>query len=302
MKSWIKQELRFLIMLITVCFVSYAVAASGEVGHDHHGKGGHADSHTPGGEPPALIQIDTGSAPLKAGKSAEISFLITDRSGKAVEGLTISHERLLHVIIISEDFSSFAHIHPEDFGEITDEMKSKARFPVWYAFPKAGRYLISADTAVQDIHISNQFHVTVEGEPKAGAVVTDFSREKSFGEYDVSFKTVPEKIRVGEEITLRYEIRRNGEPVKELEQYLGAPMHLAVVMTDLNGFIHAHGDVPGSAHDHIHAGHIHGSARENFGPEIEAEVVFPKRGTYKIFSQVQHKGKVILLDFMVQVE
>lgn len=259
-------------------------------------------SHEERTNPSALIQIETGATPLIAGESAKISFLITDQRGNPADGLTISHERLLHVIIISEDFSSFAHIHPEDFGEITGAMIREARFPVWYTFPEAGRYLVSADTARGDIHVSNQFHVVVAGEPKAGPIVVDYSREKSFGEYDVSFTTVPQKIRAGEEVTLRYVIKRGGEPVRDFEQYLGAPMHLAIVMTDLNGFIHAHGDVPGSTHDHIHAGHIHGTAQGNFGPEIDAKVIFPKEGTYKIFSQVQREGEVVLLDFMVQVE
>jgi len=293
-----------LVILFILCCIPSTVMASGEAGHDH----GHSEqmgqmhSHNAGDQPPVLIEIDIGAASLMARKTAEISFLITDKHGKAVTDLAISHERLLHVIIISEDFSSFAHIHPEDVGQITDEMKKNARYSVRYVFPKAGLYLIAVDTAVQDAHVSKQFHVTVEGEPKAGLMSKDLSRKKSFGEYIVSLKIAPEKIRAGEKTVLKYEITRKGEPVKDLEQYLGVPMHLAIVMSDLNSFIHAHGDVPGSSHDHIHAGHIHGAARGNIGPEIESEMVFPKKGTYKIFSQVQHQRKVMLFDFMVQVE
>lgn len=269
--------------------------------HSHHGQRDQIYSADRSDNPTVLIQMDTGAGPLTAGKDWDIFFLITDKQGNPVENLTISHERLLHVVIISEDFSTFAHIHPEDFGQITAEMKTKARFPVRYSFPIAGRYLIAVDTSVRDSHISKQFQVTVEGEPKVGAVRQDLSAIKSFGKYAVSLKTVPERVRAGEKTILRYEISTNGQPVKDLEQYLGAPMHLAIVMTDLGSFIHAHGDTPGSSHDHIHTGHIHGAARESIGPEIEAEVVFPQKGTYRIFSQIQHRGKVMLLDFTVQV-
>jgi len=71
------------------------------------------------------------------------------------------------------------------------------------------------DTAVQDAHVSKQFHVAVGGEPKAGIMATDLSRRKSFGEYVVFLKTIPEKIHTGEKIRLLYEITKNGEPVKD---------------------------------------------------------------------------------------
>jgi hypothetical protein len=41
---------------------------------------------------------------------------------------------------------------------------------------------------------------------------------------------------------------------------------------------------------------------EKFGPKIEAAVVFPAKGIYKIFSQVERRGKVLLFEFMVDVE
>jgi hypothetical protein len=39
-----------------------------------------------------------------------------------------------------------------------------------------------------------------------------------------------------------------------------------------------------------------------FGPEIEASVIFPVKGVYKIFSEIKHQGRVRVLDFMVTVE
>ena len=39
-----------------------------------------------------------------------------------------------------------------------------------------------------------------------------------------------------------------------------------------------------------------------FGPVIESTIVFPAKGIYKVFSQVERKGKVLLFDFMVEVQ
>jgi hypothetical protein len=73
-----------------------------------------------------------------------------------------------------------------------------------------------------------------------------------------------------------------------------------VVPADLRRFIHAHGIIPGESHTAL--GHVHVESSERFGPEIDAVVVFPVKGIYKIFSQVKHRGKVILFDFMVNVQ
>jgi len=47
---------------------------------------------------------------------------------------------------------------------------------------------------------------------------------------------------------------------------------------------------------------MHAHPPKKFGPEIDAEIVFPSKGVYKIFSQASHRGKVLLFDFMVKVE
>lgn len=79
-------------------------------------------------------------------------------------------------------------------------------------------------------------------------------------------------------------------------------MHLAIVLADLKRFIHAHGVIPGEPHTHMDHMHMHAEPGEKFGPEIESVVVFPVKGVYKIFSQVDHQGTVLLFDFMVKVQ
>jgi hypothetical protein len=107
-------------------------------------------------------------------------------------------------------------------------------------------------------------------------------------------------IKAGEETSLQYTIEKDGKPVTDLNPYLGAAMHLAVVSDELKQYIHAHGTVPGEPH--AHHDHMHAKPPKTFGPEIESDVVFPAKGTYTIFSQVKHGEKVLLLEFMVNVQ
>ena len=248
----------------------------------------------------AVIDLETTPEHISAHTTATLRLSLRDHTGKTLRGLTVSHERILHVIIVSEDFTAFAHLHPEDFGAVTPKMIQDARFSVNYSFPKAGRYLIALDSAVHDLHFSKQLFIDVTGEPKMSVTETDFSRAKKSGDYVIRF-TVPEHIKAGEETTLGYFIKKDGKPVADLEPYLAALMHLAVIKTDLKNFIHAHGEAPGSPSAHP-AGHIHGTALPGFGPVIEAPITFPVKGMYHIFSEIKHQGKVIVTSFMVTVK
>jgi hypothetical protein len=160
---------------------------------------------------------------------------------------------------------------------------------------------VGIDFATEDNFFSRTFPLHVYSAPEMGRPKMDFSKQKNFDSYKVTLSTMPVDIHSGEATTLRYVIEKNGKPLTNLEPFLGASMHLAVVSEDLKVFIHAHGSVPGSPHDHHD--HMHAPPPpEKFGPEIESDVVFPAKGVYKVFSQVKHQGKVLLFDFMVKVQ
>ncbi|MGE5892535.1 MAG: hypothetical protein ACM34I_00610 [bacterium] len=291
----------FLIVFGCLSFIMTAglLSAAEEI-HHHHEDHGHLTRANSSHE--ISVRLETKPDTLETGKEATILFHLMDEDGNPLQGLTMSHDRLLHVMIISADFTGFAHIHPEDFGTITQEMKKTAGFPVRYSFPKAGRYLIALDMVVGETMVTKRLYVMVNGAPRMGAPEHNLAREKKFGDYAVQLTTDPGNIHAGEKAKLIYRITRSGEPVTDLEPYLSAPMHIAVLLADLNNFIHAHGEIPGSSSGHDPAGHVHGTVQSDFGPEIEATIVFPVRGLYKVFSEIKHRGKVILFDFMVEVE
>jgi len=250
-----------------------------------------------------IVDLETRPPEIKAGSMATVLLSIKDIDGKPLQNLTITHERLVHVIIASEDFSIFAHIHPEDFGPVTPDMKKKAEFPVPFTFPKAGRYLIAVDSAVKDISFSEHFTLDVDGEPRMAQYKKDLSQKKLFEGYEVTLSSEPKRIVAGKEATLSYVIKKNGEGVKDLEPYLSALMHIAIVQADLNNFIHTHGELPGAVEGQHHmTGHMHMTVPEKFGPGIDAHVVFPAKGLYQVFGEIKHHGKVIVTSFMVEVE
>jgi putative copper resistance protein D len=250
--------------------------------------------------PTPVVNFETEPSKITAGTPVTITVRIKDPDGRPLQGLAVSHERILHTLIIGRDMRSFAHVHPEDAGPVTGEMLKQATFPLRFTFSKAGEYLVGIDFFAGDEFYSRMFRLSVAGKPAMVGPKIDFSTRKNFGDYRVTLAASPINIRTGEETSLQYTIEKDGKPVTDLNPYLGAAMHLAVVSDNLKQYIHAHGTVPGEPH--AHSDHMHAKPPKRFGPEIEADVVFPAKGIYTIFSQVKYHDKVLLFDFMVNVQ
>jgi uncharacterized membrane protein len=286
----------FVVVLLCVAVLRHQVPAL------HYLHLAHMKTHQAGPRIEPVVSLETKPEKITAGTPVEMTIRIQDHEGKPFEGLEVMHERILHAVIIGKDLSTFAHIHAEDAGRVTEEMMKKAAFPLRFTFPKAGEYLIGLDFAASDQAYSKTFPLHVTGAPAMGEPKVDFSTTKDFGEYRVALTLSPEKVAAGEETTLKYVVEKDGKAVTDLEPYLGAAMHLAVVSADLTLFMHVHGTTPGEPHHHMDHMDMHAHPPKKFGPEIDAEIVFPSKGVYKIFSQASHRGKVLLFDFMVKVE
>lgn len=234
-----------------------------------------------------------------------------------VTELGIYHDRLLHVMIAGEDLKTYAHIHSEDLGPITEEMKKQTSFPFSYSFPKAGRYALNIDYVVSGIEYTNVVLVKVAGSPSMEPPVftppangENQPETKEFDGYQVTF-TPPKKIKAGEKVKLEYHIEKNGKPVKDLEPYLGAAMHFGLVRNDLGRFFHAHGEAsqPGSVwfqqlFGKYYKYHMH-FAPDHFGPNLIAPpqtTKFTTPGAYTIFGEFKAEGKIVTTYFTVTVE
>ena len=260
----------------------------------------HGDAHTytDSHEAEPIVRLTTDPPAISAGSPVGISISFTGEDGRPLQGLTITHERILHAVIIGKDLDVFAHIHPEDITPITPDLLEKATFPLRYTFPRTGEYLLGIDFAKDHEHYSKIFLLSVAAAPLMQEPEINLANLKTFAGYEVSFTVPGGLIIAGTATKLRYVIKRKGKEVLDLAPYLGAAMHLAIVSADLKTFIHAHGVVPGTG---PHNDHLHLSVPPEFGPEIEAEVLFPAPGFYKIFAQFKHQGEVILTSFMVDV-
>lgn len=233
------------------------------------------------------VSLSTEPSDLKPKKPVKLVFSIHDNSTKdiGINDLEIVHEKPMHLIVISEDLSFFNHIHPQPTGD-------GSVFTVDTEFPDPGKYRFYLDYSPKSVgHRLARLELTVSGTPPpAIPLVVDKENNKIVEGVKVIFK--PEKaLQANEALTLAFllEDAKTGEPLQDIEPYLGAFAHFNIVNQDHTEVLHAHPLKEALSKD------------ERGGPEIGTRTIFPKAGIYKIWAQFQRSGKVIVAPFIVNV-
>lgn len=264
-----------------------------------------------------LVELASSPKTLSAGVPAELTVSLSEikdgRKAGPARDIATFHDRILHVIIVGEDLKTFTHIHPEDVGPITDEMRKEGRFPLRYTFPKGGHYLINVGYIASGRELSHSIVVNVASEPKMerpNLTAQNGSQTKEFNSYRVTFSS-PKIIKAGERTKLSYYIEKDGKPISDLEPYLAAAMHIALVRQDFGLFRHTHGEAsqPGSVWFQQLFGkyfkyHIH-FAPDHFGPKIITQpwtTIFPSAGMYQVFGEFKYDEKIVVSDFTIEVK
>lgn len=222
-----------------------------------------------------------------------------DSNAVTVDRLTLTHERFMHMFVVSEDLSFFSHIHPEDQGN--------GQYAVSETLPRDGRYVLF-NTFVSD-NGSTQIErdiVATGGAPRESAQarpLQDLGVPRQVDGLTVTMSG-PEKVRRKIPTTFTITVQQDGKPVTDLEPYLGAACHVVIVSADTKQFSHTHGDVEGGAISGD-TSNMQGMAMppppESFGPNLQFTHTFMQPGMYKIWVQFQREATVSTVEYSVQV-
>lgn len=250
---------------------------------------GHGDAHSGTvaeaartGEPGGLASSRGGytltptSTTLTTGATQPFSFRILGPDGVPVTGYDVEHEKRMHLIVVRRDTAGFQHVHP-DLG-------ADGVWSVPLALPQAGSYRIFADfkpsggeatTLGVDVAAPGDFR-PAEYQPSRVANVDGY-------QVRLDGDLVPGK---SSKVTLT--VTKDGREVTDLQPYLGAYGHLVA----LRG-----GDL---AYLHVHPDGEPGDGRTAPGPAITFYAEVPSAGTYRLFLDFQHQGKVRTAEFTVE--
>ena len=252
----------------------------------------------------AGVEVETWVEPASPvpGEPTELTYRVSEAgNGDAVTELPVDHERQMHLIAVSRDLEQFRHVHPEpgasgDFA-VTTEFPMEGTYALFDEFVRDGRKVLDR----------REIEVGVGGVPSLRPDLDP----KTVDDLTVSLEA-PEEIRAGEEAAFTYTLEKeDGTPADDLEPYLDAPAHVAIVSEDTQEFAHTHGEADaseeGSSVGHSEADAAEGGEHadygggQTFGPEIGFHYTFEKPGFYKIWAQFNHHGSVITVPFVVEI-
>ncbi|TDB71061.1 hypothetical protein [Micromonospora sp. KC721] len=248
-----------------------------ETGHDDGN--GHSDgsprqvgaTHLPGG----LLVSDRGyTLQPVAAPAGQFAFRITGPDGAPVTRYDVAHDKRMHLIVARRDLSGFRHVHPELGPDGTWRVDSPLGGPgVWRAFadftPSGGEPL----TLGVDVTVPG----TLEPRPLPAPATST-----TVDGYAVTLTGTP---RPGQSSTLTLTVSRNGQPVTDLEPYLGAYGHLVALRQ---------GDL---AYLHVHPEGAPGDGRTPAGPAVSFAAEVPSAGTYRLYLDFRHGGAVRTAEF-----
>jgi hypothetical protein len=226
------------------------------------------------------VQVEVRPAALKARQPGRLRFVISDpHTGEPVTHFEEVHEKLIHLFVVSFDLSVFAHVHPE--------LQADGSFLLDWNFPKPGPYQLYADffpsggtpQIVQKTFVTAGFTGSLLG--ARAHLQPDAQLEKTGPSTTV--RLADSKFLAGRKQNVVFTLadQRTGQPVTDLQPYLGAWGHMLVLSEDMSDYVHAHAAGPGA--------------------EQQYEVVFPRPGVYRVWMQFQRHNEVATVAFNVTV-
>jgi Heavy metal binding domain len=230
------------------------------------------------------LRFTTRPSLIKAGQTFRLVFNIHHpKSGATVKDFHIVHEMPFHLFIVSQDLNYFSHLHPRQQGD--------GSFVVETSVPKPGAYLVYSDVfpvgGVPQVAYGNLLTVGYHDDLFSGraAIKPDEVLIRELESTRFALTLEPREPVAGKKLTLTYQITdlKTGEPVSDLEPYLGASGHTLILSEDASDYIHSH-------------------PTQSIADGVSFEAFLPRSGRYRIWSQFQRHGKVITVPFTIAVK
>lgn len=265
-----------------------------------------APAQQAGGSPAALFHAELStSMPAKTDAPADLAISVKDSLGRNTGAMEIVHERPMHLMIVSADLADFYHVHPA--------LSAGNVFRVTQVFPHGGNYRLFADfTPVGGSNHIESFSLQVEGAGRA-AIPLDLAAGWTVAAGGLRMTLASDKpVRTGKDIglSMTFSEARTGAPVRDLQRYLGAWAHIAIVSEDTQDFLHIHpvDDVPPAFEFvwYIVKRDLFRSA-EAAAPGAASPVSlrtfagFRRAGLYKMWVEVQRANRILKFPFVLRV-
>jgi hypothetical protein len=237
------------------------------------------------------LRITTEPRAPKAGQKTKFRIAVLHPlTGAPVTQFAEVHDRLFHFFIVSRDMKQFFHEHPA--------IEKDGSFTLEHVLPAPGQYMLFSD------------FMPVGGGPQMiarplttagfdGDIVSSMpdlkpdAVSKTINGVTVNLNIDQAKLVAYEEtdIPIHFVDEKTGEPVKDLQRYLGAWGHAMMLSEDMTEHVHAHPEemLEGT------------TVTEGGGPDLVFHALFPRPGHYRIWLQFQRNNILSTIPFTVRV-
>jgi len=189
--------------------------------------------------------------------------------------LQLTHEKYMHLIVVSEDLKQYLHLHPTQMEDGVYVQEIELDDNNYKAFvdikPQGLSYAVKplelniANGTMQEQEQAHQHRHTLTADGELNKVVNGIAVEIN----DVTFKA-------NENVTLDFKIQ-NAIP----EPYLGALGHVVILDEGAENFIHVH----------------------PIGDDVTTfSTTFQEPGLYKLWAEFQFNGTVNVYPFIIEVQ
>ena len=219
---------------------------------------------------------------------------------RRVDDFVPDHGHLMHLFVLSPDLDRLWHLHPEEArtGQFLQHLPPLS----------AGAYELFGDvvhaTGVSETVTAKLAVGDITGTPLSGDdsswSASDVSPTKITWVRDNS-PLVPRKLTT---FTFRVEDGK-GEPVRDLELYMGMPGHAIFVRRDRQVFAHVHpsGSAPMAAMEiAMPSNNLHAQHAGATPSTVTFPYGFPEPGQYRIFVQIKRAGAIVTGAFDADVK
>lgn len=210
------------------------------------------------------------TAVLHTGATTSFSFRILGPDGTPLTGYTLEHERELHFIVVRRDLTGYQHLHPTRASDGT--------WNVPLRLPGAGAYKAFVD--FQPAGAAMPLTLAVDLLAPGDFQPTDLPAPAHAASMDGYTITLAGTLTAGRESDLTFRIERDGQPVSDLQPYLGAYGHLVALRV---------GDL---AYAHVHPEGTPGDGHTAPGPAVAFHADLVTDGAYRLFLDFQTGGVV----------
>jgi hypothetical protein len=224
-----------------------------------------AISSTPGMEDMPLgdgLSSSVAGYTLKgSGTATAVTFTIVDKQGKPVTAYKPDQTKLMHFYLIRSDLTGFQHVHPTMAADGTWTA------PIDKLHPGHWRMYASFIPSGMTAPLVLGQKLIIPGTATKSPLPTPATSTAVDG-YTVTVSGTP---MAGMAHPLAIQITKDGQPVTDLQPYLGTLAHLTAIH---------HGDLA-FAHMHPHGAN---------GSDLSVEAMLPKAGNWRLFIQFQTAG------------